>query len=156
MKKLIVTIITLAMLLTLVGCGGSDKKEEKLSIDPVAVGAQLAKESDFEKNSMVPADKIELKYGAILDCMESGVFCLPSDSEKANMFIIAKAKEGQQEELYLELKMVVEAYDHSWTDLIYNAEEADKVKNRLEKTVDGYYICIISSDNTAVYNKIVK
>jgi len=155
MKKLFITLFVLTMLLPLTGCK-KNEDEKKLSININQVASELLAKDDFKLCKLVDTEKYALKFGALLDSMEEGVFAIPSGAETANMFIIAKAKEGKEADLYAELNIIVVGYDGTWTKNVYNAAEAKKVQDRLVKKVDGYYICIISNDNQSVYDIITK
>lgn len=152
MKKTIVILITAILVLSFFGCGST--KEAKLDIDIKAVTEELLKSEYFPGVSSYEKDKLELKYAVDLSDMAEGSFYMPVDAEKANMFIIAEASDGKGDILFDEIGMIVDKYDHSWTDLVYNAEEAEKVKNKTVLMKDGYYICVISDDNDAVIKMI--
>lgn len=149
MKKIIVILMTL---LVLASC--SSKKEVEIDID--SVSEELLASEDFKGISKMDISKAELKYSVDLSEMENGVICLPTDAERANMFIIAKAKDGKSSVLFDELDMIVDKYDHSWTDLIYNAQEAQKVKDKTIEKIGDYYICVISDDNETIIENIKK
>lgn len=152
MKKTIVIMMAALLILSCFGCGSS--KEETADIDLEKVTADLCGSEYFPGVSSFDRDKLELKYAVDLSGMEEGVFYMPVDAEKANMFIIAKASEGNADVLFDEIDMIVDKYDHSWTDLVYNAAEAEKVENRTVVKTGNWYICVISDDNDAVINMI--
>lgn len=162
MKKVIALLLAM-LCLAAAACGPKPAAEESgqeskapVVIDIERVAAELAAKDWFAGTSPFASDRLELKYAIDLSDMAEGVFYLPTDAECANMFIIARAKEGAEALLFDEIGMLVDKYDHSWTDVVYNAAEAKKVKDALIKKVDGYYICVISDDNQAVLDIILK
>lgn len=148
MKKIIVALF---ILLTLCACGSKD-----LTIDINAKAKELLASDQFKGISIMDNSKAELKYSVDLSTMEEGVIALPTDAERANMFIIAKASDKNADILFDELDMIVDKYDHSWTDLIYNAQEAQKVKEKTIEKIGNYYICVISDNNKEVIENIKK
>lgn len=161
MKKIIALVLAVCTL-ALAACTKPAPEESKqesaapVVIDIEKVAAELAASGQFSGTSAMAADRLELKYAIDLSDMVEGVFYLPTDAECANMFIIAKAKDGAEALLFDEIGMLVDKYDHSWTDVVYNAAEAKKVKDRSIVKVDGYYICVVSDDNQAVLDTILK
>ena len=156
MKKIIAALLALAMVFALAACGGG--KEEKAPFDPKKAAEALLGSSEFEGCSLADGDQIEFRYDITLEDTDEFYYTEVTNGLSANMFIIAKAKEGKASLMYGEMEKIVKTYASSWVDSNYEERQAEapKVKARYESEEDGIYICIISNDNDAMLKLIGK
>ena len=156
MKKMIAALLALVMVFAFAACGGG--KEEKAPFDPKKAAEALLGSSEFEGCSLENGDDIEFRYDITLEDTEEFYYAEVRNGLSANMFIIAKAKEGKASLMYGEMEKIVKTYASSWVDSNYEERQAEapKVKARYESEEDGIYICIISNDNDAMLKLIGK
>ncbi len=152
MKKVFAVMLVLVMVLSLAACGDSGKKEDKTPFDAKKAAEALLGSDEFKGCSIMDKDQIEFKYDITLEDTEEFYYTEVTNGVSANMFIIAKAKEGKASLMYGEMEKIIKTYADSWVNSNYaeRQAEAPKVKGRYESEEDGVYICIISSDNDAM------
>ena len=157
-KKLLSVLLAAAMTLSLAACGDSGKKEDKEPFDAKKAAEALLGSDEFKGCSLIDGDQIEFRYDITLEDTDEFYYTEVTNGVSANMFIIAKAKEGKASLMYGEMEKIMATYADSWVNSNYaeRQAEAPKVKGRYESEEDGIYICIISSDNDAMVKLIGK
>lgn len=148
MKKIKV-ILLIGLIIITTGCG----KQKQLDIK--SIEEKLVSSGMFKGNKNYTLDEIKEKYDVDLSSINEYIISLPDTSEKANMYIISNSKPKESILLKDQLEDLVKKYDASWTTLIYNQEEAYKVKNLYFEKYNNYYIYIISDNNKEVI-RIIK
>ena len=168
MKKF---IVALSILLLVTGCGktAAEKLEAKYGKDNTKLQTNLEKldvskvDNYFTGLFKLDNNGLETNLGLTLSDVENYIVAVPY-VEDAKMYIIVKPASGKdarvksQIKTYLstlenKLRQQVEMATDETVKATYTAK-ADLVKNRLEKTLNGYLIYIVSTDNNAVYNVI--
>jgi len=150
MKKLLVIFLTLSILLAFAACGDSNNKT---AFDPKSASDKLLADAEFVDCKLQDNDDIELEFDITLEDTESFYFAEYTGSKtSANMFMIAKAKEGSESLMKGELEKLEKTYASSWVDSNYPEKqaEANKVKARFSYYKDGIYVCIVAEDSDAM------
>ena len=151
MKKLLVLLICL---LLITGCTSKEEEKELIDIDTNKVGEKLKSFTYFSDSVSLNDEDLIEGYGIETKIMESYAIYISSSVEDPSMYIVAKPIEGKKSVLEFQIKEMFSKYLSSYSD--YYPEAVPMIENRLEKEYNGYLIYIISTDNDAVYNKILE
>ena len=139
MKK--IWIMCLLVLFIAVGCGNNDTKEFDLS----KVSNELQKTDLFPSAEVVDLDYLQSKYGLSLDGIKDASIYMALTARKASMYAIF---EVENDEARNNIKNAfIDKYVFSWTNMVYDAYEADLVNNMHSESYGNYEIYVISSDN---------
>ena len=146
MKKI---LLVLVMCMLLVGCGG--KKESKnLNLDDI--NTKLSETGLFDATEKIDLTYIENKYGLDSTGIEEYSIYMARTSMSASMYAIFKVSDDKAKDR-IENTFIVK-YVHSWTDIVYEPEEAKLVNDMHSKKYVNYLIYIISKDNDKVLSII--
>lgn len=145
MKKIIVSLIAVAFLLT--GCG-----KRKLNINYDTVYNNLKTEyKDFEK---IDKETIEGTYGVDLSKFESYMVVMEEDAAVSKMYAIFKYGSNKEDALD-EANYFVDQYKAAWDNGYFPSETA-LVKKGMTYEEDNYFIYVVNSDPDKVYDLITK
>ena len=140
--------------MVITGCGSKEEEKKLVDIDTTKVGEKLKEFSYFsDSNSLNDEDLIE-GYGIETKVMSEYAIYISSSVNDPSMYIVAKPVENKKSVLEYQIKEMFSKYLSSYSD--YYPEAVPMIENRLEKEYNGYLIYIISTDNDAVYNKILE
>lgn len=150
MKKIVSITLILILTLAFAACG---KKTEE-SFDAQKAAETLLASEYFKGAALTDVKDAEVEFNIeklITEDTEQFFFARISSGVSANMFIIAKAKDGSASFMYEDMEIIVEQYSSEWVDSTYPEKlaQADKVKGRYVSKENGVFICIISEDNEA-------
>jgi len=145
MKKI---ILTLVMCFILVGCG----KDEKVNLNLEEINTKLGETELFSKTEKIDISYIENKYGLDSKGIEEYSIYMARTSMSSSMYAIFKVSDDKVKERIE--STFIDKYVHSWTDIVYEPEEAELVNNMHSEKYGDYLIYIISSDNNKVINII--
>lgn len=149
MKKI---VWLFALMLIFTGC--NKEKKESWNLDKIddKLMAYQEKGEMFKDCEKISLEKMASKYDFHDTYIEEGIIRMSSTTVNYNMYFILKPKEGKESEVEKEM----ENFFTSFADMIQNyyPEEYTKVKNRLERKIDGYLIYIVSEDNETVLSLI--
>lgn len=149
MKKILLCFLMLFCI-----CGCSNKK--LIDLDKVEEAVSTLKYQNnlmFTDMTLVDNEKLSLKYGVDTSYFEDTLIYMSSSIDSANMYAIFLPKEGI--DATKEIDKFINKYASSWTEIVYNKEEANLVNNRLEETYGDYIIYIVSPDNEKVLETII-
>lgn len=148
MKKLVLLILLCFSFVT--GC-------QKEIIDLQQIENKLSKLM-YQNELLFQGSKMELdhlkeKYGFDSTDVEEALIVMPTQSNKASMYMIVKAKEKKENEVKQAVDALFEKYKQQWVMGYYPEEEA-LVKDALISEYHGYLLYIISHDNDLVLKTI--
>ena len=145
MKK--IWIICLLVWL-LVGCGNNNIKE----LDMNKVNSDLQKTDLFPSAEMVDLDYLQSKYGLSNEGIKNASVYMSLTARKASMYAIFEVSNDTARSNIK--KDFIDKYVFSWTNVVYDAYEADLVNNMHSESYGNYEIYIISSNNDQALNLI--
>lgn len=139
MKKILLTLIGC---LLLVGCGNKELDLEK-------VKNKLSKSAVYGELKMLSNTDLNNLYSIDSNLADEILYQESTDANEVDLYLIVKAKDEKIKEQiaarFEQLELLCEMYD---------AKNAQKVRNRLETTYNGYEIYIISDNNEKVLEEI--
>ena len=139
MKKILVILICCFFL---VGCGNKELDLEKVKnkLSESTVYGELKPLSNTDLNNLYSIDS---------SLAEEILYQESTDANEVDLYLIVKIKDDKIKEQiaarFEQLELLCEMYD---------AKNAQKVRNRLETTYNGYNIYIISDNNEKVLEEI--
>ena len=145
MKKVIIMVI---MCFMLVGC----MKTETISLDLEKINIKLEDTNLFNKTEKIDIEYIEDKYGLDSNGIEEYSIYMSRTSMSASMYAIFKISDESASDRIE--STFIDKYVHSWTDIVYAAEEAEIVNNMHSEKYGNYLIYVISKDNDKVLDII--
>lgn len=146
MKK--IWIMCLMVLFVAVGCGSNNTKEFDLN----SVSKKLQNTDLFPSAEVVDLDYLHSKYGLSQDGIKNASIYMALTARKASMYAIFEVENNEARDNIK--KDFIDKYVFSWTNVVYDAYEADLVNNMHSESYGNYEIYIISSNNDEALNII--
>ena len=146
MKKILLVFV---MCLLLVGC--TKDKEYNLNLDDI--NTKLSETGLFSETEKIDISYIENKYGLDSTGIEEYSIYMARTSMSASMYAVFKISDDSAKERIE--NTFIDKYVHSWTDIVYEPEEAKLVEHMHKEKYGNYLIYIVSEDNDKAL-KVIK